>query len=288
MEPIPATVLLTQGVIEMKKLLAAATLFLATSACQPAQPALSEADRADIEASVTEVFQRMVEGMNEDDVEKILTAYSHDILYTGGGETWEGWDAFNENVRTSYSDPNLEAWHHRVDEIRVMALSEDYAFLTAWGASGPRYEFGYSVTDLFHRTPEGWLVINEHESDSSCPGVGGSMRSVNLFNLPESVNETEFLAGFRALNEAVRSTGHMDAGYTLFRITEAQVGDTPPIGKDYVLIGYWPNQSAYDQIHESAAYVAAGERLDPFFEELQESRVYSRYEQLPVGGPGGR
>jgi len=167
MESEPSMVFLPQGVLEMKHLLAAATLLLAFSACQPAEPVLTEADRAEIEAAVRAVFQTMVDGMNEDDADKILGAYSQDILYTGKGETFEGWDAFNANVRNTYADPNLQVWHHRVDEIRVKVLSKDYAFVSAWGTSGPEYEFGYSVTDLFHRTPDGWLVINEHESDSS-------------------------------------------------------------------------------------------------------------------------
>jgi ketosteroid isomerase-like protein len=275
-----------KGVTEMKHLLIVAIVFLAASACQAAGPAFSDADGAEIEAAVSEVFQRMVDGMNEDDAEKILSAYSQDILYTGRGETFEGWDAFSQNVRDTYMDANLQVWHHRVDEIRVKALSQDYALVSAWGASGPEYQFGYSVTDLFHRTPDGWLIVNEHESDSSSPGVAGGLRSVNLFNLPESVSEADLLAGFRELNEAVRSTGYMDAGYSLLRVTQAQVEDTPSVGKDYILIGHWPDQAAYDEIHESAAYIAAGEKLQSTFDAMSESVAYSRYVQLPVGGPG--
>ena len=115
----------------------------------------------------------------------------------------------------------------------------------------------------------------------------GALRSVNLFDLPESVSEAEFVNAVRELNEAVHSIGQVDAGYSLFKVSQEQVEDTPPIGKDYVLIGHWASQSVYDEIHESAAYVEAGERLGPVFAALEESRQYSRYEQLSVGGPGG-
>ena len=168
-----AAVCLRWEVIEMRHLWAVAFVFAATSACQSVEPTMTDNDRAEIEAAVRGVFQTMVDGMNEDDVEKILSAYSHDILYTGEGKTEEGWDAFDENVRNAYRDPNLEPWHHRVDEIRVKVLSREYAILSAWGASGPDYEFAYSVTDLFHLTPDGWLIINEHESDSSPPEGDG-------------------------------------------------------------------------------------------------------------------
>jgi len=157
----------------MKHLATAALVLFTLFACQANEAPLTDTDRAEIETAVRVVFQTMVDGMNEDDGEKILSAYSHDILYTFEGETLEGWDAFAEDVRVSYSEPSLEPWHHRVDEIRVKVLSKEFAILSAWGVSGPQYEFGYSVTDLFQLTPDGWLIINEHESDNSPPEEEG-------------------------------------------------------------------------------------------------------------------
>jgi len=134
----------------------------------------------------------------------------------------------------------------------------------------------------------GALAISASIPSSAPLPVEGALRSVNLFNLPESVTEAEFVDALRELNEVVHSTGHMDAGYLLLKIKQAQIGDTPSIGRDYVMIGHWASQSAYDEIHENAAYIAAGETLGPIFDALDESRIYSRYEQLSVGGPGER
>ena len=143
---------------------------------------------------------------------------------------------------------------------------------------------------MFRKASVGLLVLGAVALSigltySESPPLEGALRSVNLFDLPESVSEAEFVDAFRELNEVVSSTGHVDAGYSLYRITQAQVGDTPPIGKDYLLIGHWASQSVYDEIHESPAYVAAGEKLGPMFDALEGSRQYSRYEQLSVGGP---
>lgn len=132
----------------------------------------------------------------------------------------------------------------------------------------------------------GALAVPAFLAPSGSPPAEGALRSVTLFDLPEEVSEAEFVAALRELNEAVHSTGHMDAGYSFFRIVEAEVEGAPPIGKEYLLIGHWASQEQYDEIHESAAYVATGERLGPVFEAMEESRVYSRYEQLSVGGPG--
>jgi len=146
---------------------------------------------------------------------------------------------------------------------------------------------------MFRRTAAGICLLGALAISASIPSsaplvMEGAIRSVSLFNLPESVTEAEFVDALRELNEVVHSTGHMDAGYSLFSIQQAESGDTPPIGRDYVMIGHWASQAVYDEIHENAAYIAAGETLGPIFDALDESRIYSRYEQLSVGGPGER
>ncbi|MGD2120219.1 MAG: SgcJ/EcaC family oxidoreductase [Gemmatimonadota bacterium] len=153
----------------MRRFAMGGLVLLALAACQPAEEPLTDSERAEIDTAVRAVFQTMVDGMNEDDAEKILSAYARDILYTGDGRLQEGWEVFSEDVRTTYAEPPPVPWMHRVEEIRVKVLSRDYAILMASGASGPEYQYGYSVTDLFQRTPEGWLVIHEHESDTSPP-----------------------------------------------------------------------------------------------------------------------
>jgi hypothetical protein len=144
---------------------------------------------------------------------------------------------------------------------------------------------------MFRAAAVGLLVLGALAAPSVLTSSGGqtvdgALRSVTLFNLPEGVSEGAFVDAFRGLNEAVHSTGHIDAGYSLFKVVQARVEDAPPIGRDYILIGHWPSQAVYDEIHESAAYVEAGERYGQVFAALEQERQYSRYEALSVGGPG--
>ena len=157
----------------MRWFVMAALAAFALGACESAEVPMTDSDRAGIETAVRAVFQTMVDGMNEDDPEKILSAYSRDILYTGDGSFEEGWDVFSESVRTAYAEPSEVPWMHRIEEIRVKVLSRDYAVVMADGVSGPEYQYDYSVTDLFQLTPDGWLVIHEHESDTSPPDEEG-------------------------------------------------------------------------------------------------------------------
>ena len=130
------------------------------------------------------------------------------------------------------------------------------------------------------------LAFSSNLASSGSVPPEGTLKSVSLFDLPENITEAEFVSALRELNQAVHSIGHLDAGYSLWRVREAQVEDTPSIGNDYILIGSWASQAVYDEIHGSAVYQAAGERLSPIFDSLGETRQYFRYEELSVGGPG--
>ena len=117
------------------------------------------------------------------------------------------------------------------------------------------------------------------------PVSAGALRSVSLFDLPEGVSESALVDAVSGLNAAVRATGHMDAGYALFKVTQGQGESVSSIGRNYVLIGHWSSQAVYDEIHKSAAYVEAGQRYGQTLTAV-ERRQYSRYEALSVGGPG--
>ncbi|MHB1193881.1 MAG: hypothetical protein ACYC6F_12640 [Longimicrobiales bacterium] len=120
---------------------------------------------------------------------------------------------------------------------------------------------------------------------SNDPVADGALRSVSLFDLPEGVSESAFVDAVRGLNEAVRTTGHLDAGYALFKVTQGPMESVSSIDRDFVLIGHWSSQAVYDEIHKSAAYVEAGVKYGQILNAI-EHRQYSRYEALSVGGPG--
>ena len=115
-----------------------------------------------------------------------------------------------------------------------------------------------------------------------------SVKSVHLFDLPDGLSEDDLIAGLRILNRAIESTGHTEVGYVLWRVSEAQVGESGSIDKEYIMEGIWSSQAVYDEIHETEAWLEAREATMPVVAALGEVQLYSRYEQLSVGGPGER
>ena len=149
-----------------------AVLLLLSGACQPAETPLTDAEKGEITAAVRAVFDTMVQGMNEHDVDMILGCYwkSDQLRFAGDGELISGWDALYESASTGHADPAIQEWSHSIDEVLIDVLSRDIALVTARGVvnlvdeEGNKSQLGYTVTDVFQRQESGWIIINEHES----------------------------------------------------------------------------------------------------------------------------
>lgn len=150
--------------------------------CQEAGPQneqpLSAAEKAEIEASVKAILDTMVEGMNEHDVDKILSVYQKGdrLLYSGNGTFGEGWDSLYALANESHSDPANASTRWSIDEVRIEIFSRDLAVLTAYGErtrsdeEGTETSQGYSLTDVLIREGGQWIIISEHES-LECPAL---------------------------------------------------------------------------------------------------------------------
>jgi len=157
----------------------AVALLVACKAPAPedtAEQPLTATEKTEIEAAVMAVLDIMVEGMNEHDVDKILSVYqkSDHLLYSGEGNLVVGWDDLYAMANDSHSDPANASARHSIDNVTVDVLNRDLALLTASGyltrtdEEGTETSRGYSLTDVLTREDGKWLVINEHES-LECP-----------------------------------------------------------------------------------------------------------------------
>lgn len=120
------------------------------------------------------------------------------------------------------------------------------------------------------------------------PRTEAPVKSVHLINVSESLTEDQILTALQRLNEAVHTTGHLDAGYVLWRFLDSAEDEYPPIGRAYIMEGIWPTQAIYDEVHASDAFQEAAEEVLSTIEEIHRVQLYSRYSQLAVGGPGER
>ncbi len=150
-------------------------VLLLVAACQQTNPSLTDKDKNEIETEVRAVFDRMVEGMNEHDAEKIVSCYlkSDQFHITGDGnmntdlENWENWIERLTKWHADHQD-----WSVTLDKVIIDVLNREIAIVTARGMTSQPNETGkvvrrgYTVTDIFQHQKDGWIITNEHESVS--------------------------------------------------------------------------------------------------------------------------
>ena len=140
--------------------------------CQQTNSSLSVAEKNEIETAIKVVFDRMVEGMNEHDADKIASCYlkNKQFRYAGEGTLETDWESGSEGMYNWHADPAHREWSITIEETIVDVLSREMVVITARGTAyqpdetGKKIQRGYSVTDIFQRQEDGWIIINEHES----------------------------------------------------------------------------------------------------------------------------
>jgi len=112
-------------------------------------------------------------------------------------------------------------------------------------------------------------------------GPEPALKSHHLMNLLASVTEADLAAALSAMNAGVAEAGYPDAGYRLWKVTGEQAGKFA-----YLLEGNWPNQEAYDIIHDHPAFRAAVEEWVSVLETAAEGQVYNRYVEISLETAG--
>ena len=102
--------------------------------------------------------------------------------------------------------------------------------------------------------------------------IENTLKSVSLFYDSTGVNPSELISFLDRMNKAIDSIGYPDAGYKLWIVQS----DT---SKDYrfMLEGYWPDQAAYDLIHNDELYKNASEGGDETIWKHLKNISYNRF-----------
>lgn len=89
---------------------------------------------------------------------------------------------------------------------------------------------------------------NAGDNDESAP-LENTLKSVSLFMDSVRVDPAELLASLERVNGAIDSVGYPDAGYQLWVIQSDTAGNYR-----FLINGFWPDQEAYDEIHNHELY----------------------------------
>ncbi|MGH9942583.1 MAG: YybH family protein [Pyrinomonadaceae bacterium] len=130
-----------------------------------ARPTGSPAERA-----VRGVFDTLVEGIRQADVETVMGVYWNSpqlVIFNNNGTVTRGWDQVKANRESSY--PNLKNVELEVRDVRVQTLGRDAALVTClWRQSQEYRDTPETATGRltlsFRLINNGWKVVHTHTS----------------------------------------------------------------------------------------------------------------------------
>ncbi len=142
-------------------------ILLATACSAPAVP-MGDPPR-EIEAMLT----RSAADWNRGDLAGFMGDYAHDSLtsYVSGGHVQYGWQALYDRYQANYFAPGKARDSLAFEEVRVRALTPDFAYATARFrllrrdsviASGP-------FTLVLQRQGNRWRILHDHTSPDPKP-----------------------------------------------------------------------------------------------------------------------
>ncbi|MGM9509055.1 hypothetical protein ACS5NO_15075 [Larkinella sp. GY13] len=123
-----------------------------------------------------------------------------------------------------------------------------------------------------------WLLVNLSMSASAQAQQTATtqLKSIHLFDMPAGVTEAQLSAVIGELNTVIKRLGYSNAGYTLYKVAGK--------GADkyhYFFEGNWPNNEAYQKIHDDKSFQEADKKLGTVYEKIKAVELYRRLVRVP-------
>ena len=99
--------------------------------------------------------------------------------------------------------------------------------------------------------------------------IENTLKSVSLWLDSIPVDPNTLLKSFERVNTAIDSIGYPDAGYKLWEVVS-----NDSLNFKIMIEGYWPDQKAYDIIHNHELYIKAFESEKTITEGLKRTWYY--------------
>lgn len=279
------------GRIRPRSALAMAVVLSAACQGSPSSFPQEYLDRA--EGEVAAELEAFWDAWSAPSFDEGMAFYSNrpDMTMITDGFVWESKAQVEEAYRSFFE--GMDRQEVEVLTTRITALTPEVVNATQVLSVDQYFRDGTVVLDQDYTNSYtwmledgGWKILDYHSSlPSPAPAT---LKSVHLINLPPGTTESELVADLRRLNAGVWEAGYRSAGYDLWRLASSQSPESTPTGFEFIMEGLWPDQGAYDGIHESEAFLAALETLGDVFDRITPGQRYSRYVQVEVGGPGER
>ncbi|MBU6199952.1 MAG: nuclear transport factor 2 family protein [Xanthomonadaceae bacterium] len=151
----------------MKSLHALAALALLAVVCSSARAGLPS-----VRQSIEPVMAKMFAAANAHDTDAFMAPYlrSQNFVFAINGEVIRGWDALHAQQLKWWNDGKSDARYTQNGSPQFLALGTDVELVT-WplaahrtGPDGKAIEYNFVVTYVWQRLPQGWRIVQGHES----------------------------------------------------------------------------------------------------------------------------
>ncbi len=158
----------------MKTFLALAFLFIAAV---PGFAQRSTAPKADPAKDVRAAFDRLIEGIREANVEKVMGVYENNdrtLFFNNNGSVTLGWQTMKENRESSYA--KTENVSIETTGVRVEILGPAAAYVSCKWKQSQEYEGKLEnasgrMTLIFKKIGRDWKVVHLHTSPDNPPAT---------------------------------------------------------------------------------------------------------------------
>ena len=153
----------------MRRIVLAAFALTVLAACQPATTEFTDAERAAIRDTVTQLADVVFEAFRALEVDRFMAPYGSEFIWAENGVLGTNRDSLVgawSGVFAGIQEVTSGDW----GEVHVEVLGPDAAVFTAafdWtgvDTSGVETEVAGVWTTIWTRTDEGWKIIHGHES----------------------------------------------------------------------------------------------------------------------------
>jgi hypothetical protein len=114
---------------------------------------------------------------------------------------------------------------------------------------------------------------------NAVPPSGPAFRTVHLFNLKSTQEETRLLAVLDEFNKLFSKLGYSQVSYRFWKVQGEEPGHST-----YLYDSTWPDRSTYDKVHQNSAYKKLLDKHLPFLQQVLKNEIYSKYLELRSGG----
>lgn len=138
--------------------------------------------KAEPAKNVRKAFDRLIDGIKQVDVEKVMDAYensSETLIFNNNGTVTKGWDNIKTNVSSSY--PKITNVTIDITGLRIEMLGKTGAYVTCkWSQAqeneGKLENASGRMTLIYKLKGEDWKIVHRHTSPDN-PGANRPVMS---------------------------------------------------------------------------------------------------------------